>query len=267
MKMTLHALVPLRLLCMPTLNPHHTTQHHLTFLQLLIARHDACNVTLVSRRRALPRQRMPLCRLSRIEKAPDSRERCVGLQSNRTPFCSEPKSWNRQSGEVTVLQRVNVRQRREGLVTSDIFVAKSGYKSRYRKNSKMSDFCTKLEEPYEPRLSWAEPPTSPCLFSLSPGLKPPCVPANNCSLKSPDSKCFYHVKRSDFFAYYPDGVDGGGEKVWNGFPRGDTKLVLKGGKCIINKSFEENGMNISIPILGNIGMEKPVFLSTLNKHI
>lgn len=50
-------------------------QHHLTFLQLVIAHHDACNVTLVSRRRAamlsLPprpvRQRRVLCRLSERE--------------------------------------------------------------------------------------------------------------------------------------------------------------------------------------------------------
>lgn len=33
-----------------TLNPHHHHHHHLTFLQLVIAHHDACNVTLVSRR-------------------------------------------------------------------------------------------------------------------------------------------------------------------------------------------------------------------------
>lgn len=110
MKITLHPYIHHRLRCMHTLNPHRTTQHHLTFLQLLVARHNACNVTLVSRRRALLRQRMSLCRLSQSEKAPDSRERCVGLQLNRTPFCSEPKSWYWQSDKVTVLQRVNERR-------------------------------------------------------------------------------------------------------------------------------------------------------------
>lgn len=177
--------------CTPsTLNPHHTTQHHLTFLKLLVTRHDACNVTLVSRRRALPRQRMSLCRLSQREKAPDSRERCVGLQSNRIPFCSEPKSWYWQSGKVTVLQWVNARRQH-------LFGKMQSLPPKVMHDMTcMTDFCTELEEPYV-RL-WernrAEPPPSPLLFSLSPGLKPPCLPANNVPLKSPDSKRFYHVK-------------------------------------------------------------------------
>lgn len=56
-------------------HPRPRPHHHLTFLQLVIAHHDACNVTLVSRRRAAslslpPRgegQRRALCRLSERE--------------------------------------------------------------------------------------------------------------------------------------------------------------------------------------------------------
>lgn len=97
-------------------------QRHLTFLQLVIAHHDACNVTLVSRRQAAmlslhprPGETKTSIVSSEWEKMRKTGRGVSGynqiqpLHHHRHRQHHHPKPVGSLSGEITVLQHVNKR--------------------------------------------------------------------------------------------------------------------------------------------------------------